>query len=167
MNLVVEKSDHGTATLSKDGRYRYILTRRWSDSGETALWVMLNPSVATASEDDPTIVRCIGFSKGFGASALTVVNLFALRATDPKKLLKNPQEALGPRNQEILEEVLKSANRVIVAWGALSNKLWMASLPSRDVIRKYERLQCLGKTKRGAPRHPLYLRADSPLLPWS
>lgn len=166
MNLIVQKSKVSTATISKDGRYRYQLTRRWADGGQTAIWVMLNPSTADAKEDDPTITRCIGFSQEFGASAMTVVNLFALRATDPKKLLENPNESIGPRNVQILEETLKDATRVIAAWGALQNKLWMLSLPSREVLKKCDKIQCLGKTKHGAPRHPLYVKSGSPLFTW-
>ena len=167
MSVVMEKSAQGTATLSRDGRYRYQLTRRWAEGGDTALWIMLNPSTADHKEDDPTIRRCIGFSQSFGMASLTVVNLFALRATDPKKLLEKPAESLGPENVRVLTEALAGATRVIAAWGALSNKLWMASLPSREVIRKFKELHCLGRTASGAPRHPLYVRSETKLAIWS
>jgi hypothetical protein len=164
-DLVKEMSDGGSAIFSKDRRYRYQLTRFWAKEGERIVWIMLNPSVANASENDPTIRRCIDFSKSFGAASMVVVNLFALRATNPKKLLKKPAESVGPDNVRILAETLQGAFRVVAAWGALSNKLGLASLSSREVIRKVG-VQCLGKTKSGAPRHPLYLKADSPLFPW-
>jgi hypothetical protein len=164
-DLVKEMSDVGSAIFSKDRRYRYQLTRFWAKEGERIVWIMLNPSVANASENDPTITRCVGFSKSFGAASMVVVNLFALRATNPKKLLEKPAESVGPDNARILSETLQDASRVVAAWGALSSKLWAASLPSREVIRK-NGVHCLGKTKSGAPRHPLYLKADSPLFPW-
>ena len=40
------------ARLSDCGTYRYTLGRRWDD-GPTATFVMLNPSTADASQDDP------------------------------------------------------------------------------------------------------------------
>lgn len=164
-DLVKEMSDGGSAIFSKDRRYRYQLTRFWAKVGERIVWVMLNPSKATASENDPTITRCVGFSKSFGAASMTVVNLFALRATNPKKLLAKPSESVGPDNIRILAETLQDASRVVAAWGVLSGKLLAASLPSREVIQK-DGVHCLGRTKSGAPRHPLYLKADSPLFPW-
>src|SRR5689334_20041621 len=71
-----------SAVLSPCGLYRYRLTRRWGD-GPALLFVMLNPSTADATEDDPTIRRCTGFAKREGMPAIEVVNLFAWRATDP------------------------------------------------------------------------------------
>jgi hypothetical protein len=79
------------ATLSDCGRYRYRLWRRWAD-GPTVLFVMLNPSTADADVDDPTIRRCIGFARSWGAGALEVVNLYAWRATQPAEL----KAAVGP-----------------------------------------------------------------------
>ena len=38
---------------------------------------MLNPSLADATADDPTIRRCIGLAYGWDFGAITVVNLFA------------------------------------------------------------------------------------------
>lgn len=74
------------AEFSGCGRYRYSLRRRWADGGPPACWIMLNPSTADAEKDAPTIRRCIGFSKAWGHNALVVVNLFALRSTDPTAL---------------------------------------------------------------------------------
>lgn len=164
----MEKSGESTAILSKDGRYRYQLTRRWAEGADTALWIMLNPSTATASKDDPTIRRCISFSQSFGMASLMVVNLFAFRATDPKKLLAlKPEEAIGPNNAAVLGAAMSIASCVIAAWGALPQKLWTASKPSRDVIQTCKKLQCLGRAKSGAPRHPLYVRSETPLMPWA
>ena len=161
-------SDVGSAMFSKDKKYRYQLTRQWAPEGERIVWVMLNPSTADARIDDPTIGRCVSFSKSFGAASLVVVNLFAMRATDPKELLKKPSEAVGPQNARILRETLPGATRVIAAWGALSNKLWQLSWPSREVIQQLgTSLHCLGRTKAGGPRHPLYVKGSSPLMPWN
>src|SRR5690606_33929820 len=105
------------------GRYRYSLTRhipsllRWV---RPVTFVMLNPSTADASEDDPTIRRCISFAERIGGTELEVLNLFALRATDPKELLeaqRNGVDPIGPENDEYLRRI-SPMSTVIVAWGA-------------------------------------------------
>ena len=75
-----------TAVIDKTEKYRYSLLREWDDTRHKCLFIMLNPSTADASRDDPTIRRCIAFAKREGCGGLHVVNLFAYRATDPVEL---------------------------------------------------------------------------------
>lgn len=145
-----------------EGRYRYSLRRRWAE-GAPMLWVMLNPSTADAETDDATMRRVIAFSKRFGAPACRVVNLFALRSRNPSDLLA-AEDPVGPRNDEFLSEaILTSRGGPICAWGAVHPKLrWRLKqawgfLCGSDVY-------CLGTTKTGDPRHPLYLRADARMV---
>lgn len=163
------------ATLSGDGLYRYTLERRWlprGASGDGALWVMLNPSTADHKVDDPTIRRCISFSRGFGFRSLTVVNLFALRATDPDEL-RRADDPIGPNNDKALELAAKEAQQVIVAWGAQPTK-WrqhraeMVTALLRRSLFYASDLKCLGRTQKGHPKHPLYLPATTELkrYPW-
>ena len=75
------------AVISECGRYRYMLTRQWAGGHtSTGTWllpiIMLNPSTADASIDDPTIRRCAAFAKREGWHGIRVVNLFAFRATE-------------------------------------------------------------------------------------
>lgn len=160
--------DDRTATISPCGTYRYDLTRRWAD-GPIALWIMLNPSTADAIEDDPTIRRCISFSKREGCGKLVVVNLYAFRSTDPKALLA-ATDAVGPQNHDTIRYwmSLPQTSAVVAAWGAWPTTQRHA--PARPAVeqfaRQYEQsLRCLGTTKAGAPRHPLYVKGDQPLLP--
>ena len=68
-------------------RYRYWLHRDLAAQGDEGLvFVMLNPSTANATEDDRTVRRCMDFGRRWGFRELTVVNIFALRATDPAVL---------------------------------------------------------------------------------
>ena len=157
----------GTAVFSEDGRYRYRLSREWG-TGPVATFVMLNPSTATADVPDPTVTRCIRFAQSWGCGGLQVVNVYALRSTDPKELWKvSAWERIGPDNDEHLRSVAETAAAldwpVVGAWGAnakLARISWVLRFPGMD------RLSHLGLTKGGQPRHPLYLRADTPLTGW-
>lgn len=150
---------HRAAELSPDGVYRYWLLRRWDDGDTLPLaWVMFNPSTADAVEDDNTIRRVIGFSRSWGYGSAIVVNLFAYRATDPKAL-RAAADPVGPLNDMYIGMVFEGAASVVAAWSALQHPL-AAERTAR--VRELaadtgHRLQCLGRTKAGQPRHPLYL----------
>jgi len=154
----------GKAVISDCGRYRYTLHRdipqpvRWV---RPMLFVMLNPSTADAEKDDATIRRCLAFAKREGCTSLTVVNLFAWRATDPKELSENMANAVGPENDRyIQEQVSKHGTGWIVAsWGAHP----LAKDRAKRVIHLLGDVWCLGTTKDGSPKHPLYLSDKSPL----
>lgn len=153
------------ATISPCGTYRYDLIRRWGEGG-CVLWVMLNPSTADALVDDPTIRRCIGFTKAWGYNALTVVNLFALRATDPKAL-KGHRDPGGPKNVEHIDYWVRWADFGVAAWGAFDVG-WKKRSGIEATFRLAEKpLYCLGKTKNGSPRHPLYVKGDQPRVPFN
>lgn len=157
----------GTAVLSEDGVYRYWLTRaipsplRWV---RPVTFVMLNPSTADATLDDPTIRRCLAFATKWGATELRVVNLFALRSTDPKELYKHP-DPIGPENRRFLEQGGRGAHRVIAAWGAHAMRVrpeWV-----REALSILgPSLSCLRLTADGSPGHPLYLPAASEPQPF-
>lgn len=146
------------ATMSKCGRYRYRLWRVWNYKKPGLCWILLNPSTADAQSDDPTIRRCINFAASWGYGGIHVVNLFALRATDPREISK-VEEPVGPGNDEV---ILSYAYWPIIAgWGS------HGSLLDRDhkVIDMLSgsNIQCLGFTKDGHPRHPLYIAKDKQL----
>lgn len=142
------------ATFSRDGRYRYTLRRAWGP-GPFVAFVGLNPSTADATDDDPTIRRCVGFAKAWGFDALVMLNLFAWRATDPDALLA-AADPIGPANDEVLAAVCEQAGLVIRAWGA--HKAARDRAYAVEDALGYS--ADLGVTKDGHPRHPLYLRGD-------
>jgi hypothetical protein len=150
-----------TAQLSDDSVYRYHLGRAWDDTLlQPITFVMLNPSTADAHVDDPTIRRCIGFAKSWGYSSLSVVNLFAFRATDPKALREagKTRDVIGPETKVTLDWVLHNSRLVVAAWGAAP---W-AQKRAREVMNYFVSVDfhCIRKTKLGAPEHPLYLPGD-------
>ena len=154
------------AYLSEDGVYRYQLGRYWAPEKPIVAWVMLNPSTADAHMDDATIRRCVTFSQGFGFGSLTVVNLFAYRATKPKDLL-SAIDPFGQFNGDWIREQLAGCEVVICAWGGIHPKLRKRAKWVFDALKEHApKLRCLGTTQKGSPRHPLYLRGDTPLENW-
>jgi hypothetical protein len=150
------------AVISQCGTYRYLLRREWG-LGPIATFIMLNPSTADAETEDPTIRRCIGFAKAWGCRGLQVVNLFAKRATSPKKMML-ADDPVGPKNKGFFESAYENARRdddpgpLICAWGTHGGFMeqdlevmgWLDGFPAWKP-------QCLGLTKKMYPKHPLYV----------
>jgi len=132
--------------------FRYSLGRRWGEGGYV-LFCMLNPSTADSSIDDPTIRRCIGFTKAAGYNALRVVNLFAFRTKSPS-VLKAFGYPMGPLNDEYIKKEAAGATKVVAAWGA-NAPLGRAAAVYEILYSSSEDVFCLGRCGSGQPRHPL------------
>lgn len=158
------------AVLSACGKYRYRLWRRWGD-GPKALWVMLNPSTADASSDDPTLRRCTSFSAAHGFGALEVVNLYALRTPSPKALkavistCPDFEDFEGPDNIRHLAEAFRQQDggTIVCAWG--EHGVGIAASRARAMMPSTASVVCLGRNASGSPRHPLYLPNDTRFSP--
>jgi hypothetical protein len=151
------------AAFSSDRVYRYALWRTWGTVGtRTLMFIGLNPSTADETADDPTIRRCVAFAKAWGCyDRLVMANLFALRATDPREMLAHP-DPIGPDNDAWLRRLANESMLVVGAWGVHGAHRGR----EQEVRRIFDQLHCLGTTKAGHPRHPLYLRADTQLVLW-
>jgi hypothetical protein len=147
-----------TAEISACGRYRWWLTRSWRSGGDgrRVCFLMLNPSRADGLVDDPTVRRCLGFARAWGFSSLSIRNLFPFRATDPTEL-RSAHDPVGGSRGDAEVQAAVTADLVLCAWGA--------GVPfgrDRDALRLLagKPLYCLGVTKGGHPRHPLYVKAN-------
>lgn len=163
----------GRAVISTDGLYRYALWRSFEPAQldgtdlvvptGTVLFVMLNPSTATGREDDPTVKRCMNFASDWGYRRLAVANLYAGRATKPE-LLNDIPDPVGPFNDEWLRALAASADVVVAAWGA-------TPAPNKGraehVLGILGDCYALGVTKDDHPKHPLYVKGDTELVPYS
>ena len=159
----------------KEARYRYTLRRELNrqvsllDTSPKGvlLWLMLNPSTADEHRDDPTIRRCIGFSRRWGYSRMLVGNLFAVRATNPADLAEFA-DPVGPENDVKIKEMVLKADRTVAAWGAEPAAGHRAERVVKMVTEECRRdLFTLGLTARtSAPRHPLYVPAAQDLELW-
>lgn len=147
------------AVLSPCQKYRYRLWRVWDEKKPYVLFIMLNPSTATAEHDDPTTRRCMDFARRWGFGGVYIGNLFALRSTLLRPLLES-EDPFGPDdNNAHVVAMHTEAGETICAWGAYGFKR-----PSNALTEIHpDELAHLGLTKWGAPRHPLYLRADTPI----
>lgn len=154
----------GDAIFSPCRTYRYLLWRHWSDGDRFINFLMLNPSTADEAVNDPTVERCQRRAKRLGFDGLYVTNLFALRSTDPAMLYTHP-EPVGLDNDQHILETASDSEIVVCAWGAhgqhaerlvqVRRKLLLAGFGGK--------LLCLGLTKYGHPRHPLYVPYAEPL----
>lgn len=149
------------AVFSEDRKYRYTLVRQFSSGTGIANFILLNPSTADETRNDPTVRRCMGYAAAWGFATLIVTNIFALRSTDPKALYL-ATDPVGPDNDRWILEVAKQASLVVAGWGA-HGILRHRSFDLRGMLKPFH-VKCLGKTKDGEPRHPLYLPSRAPLI---
>ena len=167
----------GSAVLGgRDDCYRYRLERTWSDRWpgtpkrhtDTCLFIMLNPSTATADVNDPSVRRCMGYARSWGASRLLIGNAYAFRATDPQELKTARKYALisvvGPQNDKYLGRMIEEADLVVCAWGTSIEPERQTCI--YDMIPTVQRCY-LQLTKGGVPRHPLYLPGDLDPSGWA
>lgn len=155
------------ALISPCGQYRYNLTRHATQMRpikSSALFCMLNPSTADAAVDDPTIRRCRGFAEDWDCNGLVVVNLYALRSTSPAGLWTHA-DPVGVLNDYELRRASIDHQDIVCAWGSNAREDRVRQVVD-TFLRHGARLWCLGTTKAGAPRHPLYIRRDQPLVAW-
>lgn len=156
-----------SAILSECRKYRYFLSRIWGDGGKYLGWVMLNPSTADSDIDDPTIRRCIRFSRRWGYDGLIVLNLFAFRTPLPDNLRKTPCPVSEPndfgRNNRFIQWFSNKCVLMVAAWGR-RGKLMNRDKIFVDEVLSGIQLYCLGRNSDGTPKHPLYCRGDLGLV---
>jgi hypothetical protein len=140
-------------------KYRYLLKCTWQEELERVTFVMLNPSVADSKICDPTLNRCVNFSKNWGYGGMNIVNLYAFIATDPKELFKC-EEPVGIDNDKYIIQSVGESEKVIFAWGEQHQELLNRANSVIKLLKDYK-YYCIKKTKNGVhPRHPLYLKSD-------
>ena len=157
------------ADLSDCGRYRYRLWRDLGNSKRRVCFLMLNASTAGALTNDPTVRRCIGFTRSFGHGWLDVANLFPLRSPHPEDVWSHEFSAeVLDRNAAAILRAASGAELVVAAWGTWSTSVFEKQ---RDAVVELVRsagveLYCVGKTADGSPCHPLYVPSDRLPVRW-
>ena len=156
-------------------KYRYTLWRDWPTdfvfeqqagplpSGQFVQFVGLNPSTADDTVDDPTMRRCIDFSKRWGYGAFCMTNLFGYRATQPKDMKSHPSP-IGKDNDRWISEIASKAHVVIAAWG--NDGVYLDRAKAVIKLLPSDKLHCLKLTGTGQPNHPLYLPGNLNPIPF-
>ncbi len=152
-----QKGDAASDAVYSDcERYRYALTRVWDATAPRILFVMLNPSKATEAQNDPTVERCERRARVLGYGGFRVMNIFAWRETDPK-LLRQASEPVGQENDRMLIDGVAWADTVLAGWGVHGEHLQRGPEVEALLRDAGAELHCLGLSKAGHPRHPLYI----------
>lgn len=151
-----------------DDIYRYRLDRELAPTidGRDGLVVfaLLNPSKADKFRDDNTATRGMNFTTRWGYSRFAIVNLYALRATDPDELKRHPSPC-GPDNDAAILVTCAEADVIVCGWGSDDMAAPRAAAVT-ELLRDFP-LWCFVINKDGQPKHPLYVAADAPLIPYN
>lgn len=167
--------DGSWAYFSECRRYRYALGRTTGvDSRARCAWIMLNPSKASATDNDPTVSRVIRFSRLWGFGIAHVVNLWPVIATDPKVMMAMAPEERDPEQHgfEYISSAVAFATRIVVAWGANKDARERGEqIYNTALHRRRDDVVCLGTSGDGSPKHPLargkaFIPYDMEPQPW-
>ena len=120
------------------------------------VFVMLNPSTATEVQNDPTVERCERRARTLGFGGFQVVNIFAWRNTDPKKM-RAAKDPIGPENDHTILESCQWGDQIIAAWGTHGAHLNRGSMVEKTLRKSNKPVFHLGISKGGHPKHPLYI----------
>lgn len=147
------------AIFSKDRIYRYALWRIWNRHKPKVMFICLNPSTADEINNDPTLNRCISYSKSWNYGGVIITNLFAYRSTNPENL-KYAKYPVGKKNDRWIKSFSKKSDKTVCAWGNNGKFLNRAEKVTKFFKKKY----CIGVNKSGEPSHPLYQPKDLKLI---
>ena len=157
MNWVDRGNEQSGATFSPCGNYRYLLWRKWCPETPSMGFIGLNPSTADEHVNDATITRLMKRAKDLGAGGLIVGNLFAFRAKEPDDM-KKCEEPIGRMNDKALLDIACGSYPTLCGWGVHGEFQNRASNAMHEILRVFPaNFSCLGLTKGGQPRHPLYI----------
>ena len=152
--------------FSADRAYRYYLTRRLREDGKgSRVCIGLNPSTADETKDDPTVRRLAMRAYDDGFRSITMLNLFAYRATDPRKMLSHA-DPVGQRNDSVIIGMAASADSIVICWGSHGSYGSRSGEVLHILKRHRHNISHFGLTKSGEPRHPVRMAKNTPLVKW-
>lgn len=149
-----------TARFSPCGLYRYELGETWDTSRKMVMWLIMNPSMASAAFADPTLTKTGRFSRAWGYGGQIIGNIHAYRVTASRRLTE-VADPVGPENDAALLAMAARADIVILAYGQPPKALRPRGAVVVDALRGAgAALKFLRLANDGTPWHPLYLPSD-------
>jgi len=143
------------AVFTDERTHRLYLWRRWDKERPWVMFIGLNPSTADERLNDPTVRRCVGFAANWGYGGIFMCNVFTLVSTDPKKL--NGEVPIARGASLAMRVIRGRCGKALAGWGNLINQVIEGEEQVERIKRELSPLHCLGLTKLGHPKHPLYL----------
>jgi hypothetical protein len=155
-------------------RHRFALYRPIAPllGGRVLVSCGLNPSVADAEKNDPTIRKEIGFAKRWGLHHYVKVNASSIVATDPvhmKAARKTGRDNLRSNDAWIraaIELAIETDGIFLAAWGQHIAPERQAAIDAM-LHAAGAQAMCLGTNLDGSAVHPLYIPYERPLTAWS
>jgi len=166
------------AEWSECGRYRYALWRIWGEPGEAAAaFIGMNPSSADEHHDDATARKCGQYARRWGYAGMLMLNLWAIRGTDPEEALRGDVDPVGPENNGWIvayaedgcltypDEAMATPvgehpiGLFVAAWGTRGTMNDRGEHVAKRIAH-WQDIYCLGTTKHGHPKHPARLAND-------
>lgn len=152
-------------------QYRLWLSRSWdAPDAPYALWIGMNPSTADGLVDDPTVYREVTYTQRMlKLTRYLKANVMDLRATKSKVLRNPPYPVCSDQNLPTILRLAAGADRIIICYGDLHPRLQIHADAAVTALREANHeLWCLGLTeKHKRPRHPLYVKGDTELVPFA
>lgn len=157
--------------FSRDKIYRYSLFRKkiGMSAGPIVVCIGMNPSTASDQVDDPTVrwEQNYAFIQ-LKANMYTKLNVFDYRSTDPKGMIEFGPARRSPKNLDEIEWYARNCKTIICSWGKLPKELHYGPSDVLTILKHYKREpMCWGMNNDGSPKHPLYLKRDTPLIPYN
>ena len=150
--------------------YRYILGTRGQ---KPLICVGINPSTAAPDALDPTLQSAQRIAISNGYDSFLMFNVYAQRATDPDDMEPSLNPLLHQENRRAFSYLLSLSAQPAVwaAWGNIIEKRDYLFDCMRDFAQLGEASNAAWFSagpllKSGHPHHPLYLKRDTPLLPF-
>ncbi|MBQ6229555.1 MAG: DUF1643 domain-containing protein [Eubacterium sp.] len=152
-----------------DDKERYVL-------GQPGIYnvmvIGVNPSTATPEKDDTTVRNVRKIVDNNGYYGWIMINIYPLIATNTEDLPLNADKSLIKQNIKVINHVINNYNigAFWAAWGDLIDTrdyLGNALVEMFNSIQSEREWYCIGNmTRKGNPRHPLYLKTDSKFEPF-
>tara|TARA_Y100001968_G_scaffold153660_1_gene140391 strand:- start:179 stop:643 length:465 start_codon:yes stop_codon:yes gene_type:complete len=147
---------------------------------KTVVFIGLNPSKANSVNNDRTLLRIINFCSRWNYKNIYIINLFGLVSKSPFQLSKS-KDPIGENNDLITLKVLEFWRANIdcdlwLGWGDKGelnrrNREVLKLIKNHSYLNSNEknhskRILSFGLSKKGNPKHPLYMPNESFLKPF-